>query len=147
MTTVWTGRHAYLQLCCIRCLADKIKLFCRHHRRRHRYASKLLRSFASTLSCGQAHLLPRLQGFLEKFFPEVLAQTRAQAADKAAGVKHNPYCQYDNQGLQWFTSSLFVAGVFACLPAGWLVRCWSCPTADALPLLRERGACLGASDV
>ena len=75
----------------------------------------------------------------------MLAQTQAQAADDRAGVKHNPYCQYDNQGLQWFTSSLFVAGVAACLPAGWLVRrapcglCGHVPWSDPLLALSLRG--------
>ena len=30
----------------------------------------------------------------------------------------NPYCSFDSQALQWFTSSLFVAGMIAALPAG-----------------------------
>jgi hypothetical protein len=35
----------------------------------------------------------------------------------------DPYCKFDNQILQWFTSSLFIAGVFAALPAGYTTRC------------------------
>lgn len=34
----------------------------------------------------------------------------------------NPYCKYNSQPLQWFTSSLFIAGVFAALPAGYTTR-------------------------
>ena len=66
------------------------------------------------------------QGFLEKFFPEVQAQHVQTERDRAAGITRgpdsNPYCQYDNQALQWFTSCLFVAGVVAAIPAGWCTR-------------------------
>lgn len=58
-----------------------------------------------------------MPGFLERFFPEVLQQVD----DRKDGT-FNPYCTYDNQGLQWFTSSLFIAGMFAALPAGWACR-------------------------
>ena len=34
----------------------------------------------------------------------------------------DPFCQYDNQGLQWFVSSTFIAGTMACFPAGWMTR-------------------------
>ena len=34
----------------------------------------------------------------------------------------DPYCKYDSQVLEWFTSSLFIAGVFAALPAGYTTR-------------------------
>ena len=67
-----------------------------------------------------------VQGFLEKFFPEVQLQHDQTERDRAAGITRgpdsNPYCQYDNQALQWFTSCLFVAGVVAALPAGWCTR-------------------------
>lgn len=39
-----------------------------------------------------------------------------------AGADGNPYCKYDSQALQWFTSSLFIAGVFAALPAGHVTK-------------------------
>jgi hypothetical protein len=39
------------------------------------------------------------------------------------GADGNPYCKYNSQPLQWFTSSLFIAGVFAALPAGYTTRC------------------------
>lgn len=41
----------------------------------------------------------------------------------AAEGSSDPYCKFDNQTLQWFTSSLFIAGVFAALPAGYTTRC------------------------
>lgn len=42
------------------------------------------------------------------------------------GADGNPYCKYNSQPLQWFTSSLFIAGVFAALPAGYTTRCPFC---------------------
>ena len=39
-----------------------------------------------------------------------------------AGAGSDPYCKYDSQVLEWFTSSLFIAGVFAALPAGYTTR-------------------------
>ena len=42
-----------------------------------------------------------------------------------AGVDANSaYCKYDNQGLQLFTSSLFLAGAFASLIASYTTRAW-----------------------
>lgn len=38
------------------------------------------------------------------------------------GADGNPYCKFDSQALQWFTSSLFIAGVFAALPAGHVTK-------------------------
>ena len=53
------------------------------------------------------------QDFQQKFFPAVYAhqqkapgETRSEAA---------AYCTYDNQALQLFTSSLFLAGIFSAL--------------------------------
>ena len=43
-----------------------------------------------------------MKGFLEKFFPDILTRETAQAGDL--------YCTYDDQRIQWFTSSLFLAG-------------------------------------
>ena len=40
----------------------------------------------------------------------------------SADADGNPYCKYDSQALQWFTSSLFIAGVFAALPAGHVTK-------------------------
>ncbi|KAK6940150.1 Major facilitator, sugar transporter-like [Dillenia turbinata] len=47
--------------------------------------------------------------FLRKFFPSILR--------KAASAKTNMYCIYDSQILTAFTSSLFIAGLFASLLA------------------------------
>ena len=38
------------------------------------------------------------------------------------GASSDPYCKYDSPVLEWFTSSLFIAGVFAALPAGYTTR-------------------------
>ncbi|CAN0886999.1 Sugar transport protein 13 [Linum grandiflorum] len=46
--------------------------------------------------------------FLEKFFPAVYRKTQ----DKTT-LKESNYCKYDNQGLQLFTSSLYLAGLTA----------------------------------
>ena len=43
-----------------------------------------------------------MTGFLEKFFPETIGKDSTQAGDL--------YCTYNNQKIQWFTSSLFLAG-------------------------------------
>ncbi|KAL2650575.1 hypothetical protein R1flu_018703 [Riccia fluitans] len=57
-----------------------------------------------------------MDGFLQKFFPEVYDR------------KHSPnntdgnYCKYDNQKLQAFTSSLYIAGLLATYVASWTSR-------------------------
>lgn len=43
-----------------------------------------------------------MRGFLEKFFPDVLERRTTQVGDL--------YCTFDDQRIQWFTSSLFLAG-------------------------------------
>ncbi|KAL6647231.1 hypothetical protein ACP70R_014668 [Stipagrostis hirtigluma subsp. patula] len=53
--------------------------------------------------------------FLEKFFPEVYR--KKQTADKA-----NQYCKYDNQLLQTFTSSLYLAALVASFFAATVTR-------------------------
>ncbi|KAF0908553.1 hypothetical protein E2562_026341 [Oryza meyeriana var. granulata] len=53
--------------------------------------------------------------FLEKFFPEVFR--KKQAADK-----NNQYCKYDNQLLQTFTSSLYLAALVASFFAATVTR-------------------------
>ncbi|WCJ23727.1 Sugar transport protein 13 [Euphorbia peplus] len=53
--------------------------------------------------------------FLEKFFPVVYRKT----LDK--GINSN-YCKYDNQGLQLFTSSLYLAGLVATFFASYTTR-------------------------
>lgn len=53
--------------------------------------------------------------FLKKFFPVVYRRTK----DK--GLNSN-YCKYDNQGLQLFTSSLYLAGLTATFFASYTTR-------------------------
>ena len=54
--------------------------------------------------------------FLKKFFPEVYRRTVEEKA-----VDSN-YCKYDNQGLQLFTSSLYLAGLTATFLASYTTR-------------------------
>lgn len=53
--------------------------------------------------------------FLEKFFPVVYRKTLDE------GINSN-YCKYDNQGLQLFTSSLYLAGLIATFFASYTTR-------------------------
>ncbi|KAF8388027.1 hypothetical protein HHK36_026693 [Tetracentron sinense] len=53
--------------------------------------------------------------FLKKFFPVVYRRT------KEPGINSN-YCKYDNQGLQLFTSSLYLAGLTATFFASYTTR-------------------------
>uniref|UniRef100_A0A7N0TX99 Major facilitator superfamily (MFS) profile domain-containing protein n=1 Tax=Kalanchoe fedtschenkoi TaxID=63787 RepID=A0A7N0TX99_KALFE len=53
--------------------------------------------------------------FLEKFFPAVYLKTQ----DKEL---NSNYCKYDNQGLQLFTSSLYLAGLTATFFASYTTR-------------------------
>ena len=53
--------------------------------------------------------------FEKKFFPEVIGQH--------GGGQGVTYCQYDNQALQLFTSSLYLAGIFSTLVGGYTSRC------------------------
>lgn len=74
----------------------------------------LLFGYDNGVTGGVTSFLP----FLEKFFPVVARATEA-------GVDANSaYCKYDNQGLQLFTSSLFLAGAFASLIASYTTRAW-----------------------
>eukprot|EP00897_Mesotaenium_endlicherianum_P008642 jgi/Mesen1/7806/ME000408S06901 len=50
-------------------------------------------------------------GFLEKFFPRILRES--------AEARTNAYCKYDDQLLQLFTSSLFIAGLLGGLLASY----------------------------
>lgn len=52
--------------------------------------------------------------FLQKFFPVVYRK-------KNSGSQNN-YCRYDNQGLEAFTSSLYLAGLVASLAASPITR-------------------------
>ena len=53
--------------------------------------------------------------FLRKFFPVVYRRTQA-------GEDESNYCKYDNQGLQLFTSSLYLAGLTATFFASYTTR-------------------------
>jgi MFS family permease len=57
-----------------------------------------------------------MDDFLQKFFPTVLANKRKVAASK------NAYCKYNNQKLQAFTSSLYIAGLVSTLFASFVTR-------------------------
>ena len=54
--------------------------------------------------------------FLKKFFPTVYKKT---VEEKDLGSN---YCKYDNQGLQIFTSSLYLAGLTATFFASYTTR-------------------------
>lgn len=56
-----------------------------------------------------------MEPFLKKFFPVVYRKT------KDPGLDSN-YCKYDNQGLQLFTSSLYLAGLTATFFASYTTR-------------------------
>lgn len=53
--------------------------------------------------------------FLEKFFPVVYKRTQEKELD-------SNYCKYDNQGLQLFTSSLYLAALIATFVASYTTR-------------------------
>ncbi|XP_055813498.1 sugar transport protein 13 [Solanum dulcamara] len=53
--------------------------------------------------------------FLKKFFPTVYKRTKEPELD-------SNYCKYDNQGLQLFTSSLYLAGLTATFFASYTTR-------------------------
>ncbi|KAI3880823.1 hypothetical protein MKX03_034724 [Papaver bracteatum] len=57
-----------------------------------------------------------MDDFLKKFFPVVYRQSK-----NAGGVNSN-YCKYDNQGLQLFTSSLYLAGLTSTFFASYTTR-------------------------
>lgn len=54
--------------------------------------------------------------FLKKFFPVVYRRKIGQGLDRSN------YCKYDNQGLQLFTSSLYLAGLTATFFASYTTR-------------------------
>ncbi|KAM7280916.1 hypothetical protein ACFE04_008050 [Oxalis oulophora] len=55
-----------------------------------------------------------MPGFLKKFFPAVYRKTLVDTDSN--------YCKYDNQGLQLFTSSLYLAGLVATFFASYTTR-------------------------
>jgi MFS family permease len=56
-----------------------------------------------------------MDDFLREFFPSVLKL-------KQDAIKQSSYCKFDNQGLQLFTSSLYLAGLTATLFASYTTR-------------------------
>lgn len=82
--------------------------------------------------------------FQQKFFPDVYARTELGAQNTS------PYCTYDNQKLQTFTSILFLAGLFASLPAGHLTRAYGrkvTMTVAGISFLIGAGLNAGAQDL
>ncbi|CAI0391546.1 unnamed protein product, partial [Linum tenue] len=57
-----------------------------------------------------------MPAFLEKFFPVVARKTQDPT------LNNSNYCKYDNQGLQLFTSSLYLAGLTATFFASYTTR-------------------------
>ncbi|KFM25669.1 H(+)/hexose cotransporter 2 [Auxenochlorella protothecoides] len=57
-----------------------------------------------------------MAGFQQKFFPDVYERTVLGISDTS------PYCKYDNQVLQTFTSTMFLAGMFSSFFAGTMCR-------------------------
>lgn len=55
-----------------------------------------------------------MEDFLREFFPTVLRKSREN--------KGSNYCRYDNQGMQLFTSSLYLAGLVSTLFASYTTR-------------------------
>jgi MFS transporter, SP family, sugar:H+ symporter len=56
-----------------------------------------------------------MESFLSKFFPRVLRKMIEKGMS-------NEYCVYDSQSLTAFTSSLYIAGLFASLLAGKITK-------------------------
>ncbi|KAK1380082.1 4D hexose transporter [Heracleum sosnowskyi] len=55
--------------------------------------------------------------FLKEFFPVVYRRSQEKGLD-------SNYCKYNNQGLQWFTSSLYLAALLATFLASYTTRRW-----------------------
>ena len=80
------------------------------------------------------------QGFLEKFFPDTLSKPSATPGDL--------YCTYNDQKIQWFTSSLFLAGAATEVSGTTGEPCicsthdkyWSQHTTDAPAVLLQHGS-------
>ncbi|KAK3027247.1 hypothetical protein RJ639_041665 [Escallonia herrerae] len=64
--------------------------------------------------------------FLKKFFPVVYRRTQEEELDSNFRTQEEEldsnYCKYDNQGLQLFTSSLYLAGLTATFFASYTTR-------------------------
>lgn len=57
-----------------------------------------------------------MEPFLAKFFPDVYYHVTGH--DEGS----NAYCKYNNQGLQLFTSCLFIAGMIGGIIGGYTTR-------------------------
>lgn len=57
-----------------------------------------------------------MPAFLEKFFPDVYHHTQKPSHGDSA------FCKYNNQGLQLFTSCLFIAAAISSLVGGYTTR-------------------------
>ena len=67
-----------------------------------------------------------MPAFLEKFFPDVYHHTQNPGHGGSA------YCKYNNQGLQLFTSCLFIAAAFSSLVGGYTTRCVTISPAQSI---------------
>ena len=72
-----------------------------------------VRSYDLGITGGVTAMVP----FLRLFFPTVAAQVLS-----GGSTSTNAYCTYADQGLQAFTSSLFLAAAFAALAGSWSTR-------------------------
>ncbi|KAL6899281.1 hypothetical protein ACP4OV_005939 [Aristida adscensionis] len=58
--------------------------------------------------------LTQMESFLQAFFPDII--------EKMKSAQQDAYCIFDSQLLTTFVSSLYLAGMFACLVAGHVTR-------------------------
>jgi hypothetical protein len=63
--------------------------------------------------------------FLRLFFPAIAAAHDAGPSSSAA--REVQYCLFDDQGLQLFTSSLYLAGTATTLLGSWTSGCGTAP--------------------
>ncbi|XP_027359959.1 sugar transport protein 13 isoform X2 [Abrus precatorius] len=75
---------------------------------------EMLNHLLNETTCGVTSMKP----FLKKFFPTVYRKT---VEGEGEGLDSN-YCKYDNQGLQLFTSSLYLAGLTSTFFASYTTR-------------------------
>ena len=61
-----------------------------------------------------------MPGFLEKFFPGITQSN--SAVSRQTDQDSDAFCQFNDQALSWFTSSLFIAGAIAAIPGAWVTR-------------------------
>ncbi|PSC76673.1 H(+) hexose cotransporter 2 [Micractinium conductrix] len=86
-----------------------------------------------------------MEAFQLKFFPEVYERHHGPEAQTT-----DPYCVYDDQNLQIFTSSLFLAGLFASLFAAKITQTFGrkiTMTVGSIWFLIGTGLCAGAVEL